>query len=904
MPKQTSGVPNNMKLSLSTALITATVGATAFLNMGPAYAQRQTVLKQIDLPHNYYFREMYLPQLTSGPSAVAFSPDGRTLVYSMQGSLWKQNVGTDTAEQLTDGPGYDFQPDWSGDGKRIAFVRYLNDAMEIYNFDPASGSVSPLTHNGGVNVEPRWSPDSQQVAWVSTAGTGHFHVFTGAPSPEGLRGAAVWPERKSNVPRYYYSAFDHELSPTWSPDGKELIYVSNPETVYGTGGLWRRSLSATAQPVAIRIEETSWKARPSWSPDGKRVVYSSYAGRQWQQLWMTTATGGGDPFPLSYGEFDATGPRWSLDGSRIAFISNRSGTTEIWVQDVLGGAQRKVDIKDKKYLHPMGELHIQTMDSEGQPLAARIAVTGSNGLAYAPEDAWVRADDGFDRRRSRFEIHYFHTEGEARIRVPAGNVSVTVWRGLENQVEKRTLQVAPNGTRDERIVIRPLALPPDWSKNWRSADVHVHMNYGGTYRNTPERLVRQAAAEDLDVVFSLVVNKEQRIPDIGYFSPRPRSAGSATHAVLLSYGQEFHTSYWGHLGLLGLNDHFLIPDYAAYPNTASASLYPTNGVIADLAHAQKALVGYVHPFDEPPNPDSRAPLTTGLPTDVALGKVDYYEVLGFSDHHASADVWYRLLNCGFRPSAAAGTDAMANYASLRGPVGMNRVYALIGVKETAGAAAADSADAPGPVISPEIAAAAWAEAHGRPAPRLASWLDGLRHGHTLATNGPLLGLTVEGQPPGAEIQLQSGASGPGASGGGTSTLHYKGFLRSIVPVDHLELVVNGKVVRTIRRGKDRSASDFEGTAKVTGNGWILVRAWNDGATPEVFDIYPYGTTNPVFFRTEGAATHCGPDADFFLKWLNRLESAASTHEGYNTPAERDATLRDISAAAAVISQRK
>ena len=128
--------------------------------------------------------------------------------------------------------------------------------------------------------------------------------------------------------------------------------------------------------------------------------------------------------------------------------------------------------------------------------------------------------------------------------------------------------------------------------------------------------------------------------------------------------------------------------------------------------------------------------------------------------------------------------------------------------------------------------------------------------------------------------------------------------RSIVPIDHLELIVNGKVARTIRLAKDRSAADFEGSTKVTGNGWVLVRAWNEGAVPEVFDIYPYGTTNPVFFRTAGAATHCGRDADFFLKWLSRLEAAASAHRDYNTPAERAATLREISAAAAVMTQRK
>ena len=46
-------------------------------------AGREPVLKQIDLPHNYYFREMYLPQLTSGPQYPVFSPDGAELVYSM-----------------------------------------------------------------------------------------------------------------------------------------------------------------------------------------------------------------------------------------------------------------------------------------------------------------------------------------------------------------------------------------------------------------------------------------------------------------------------------------------------------------------------------------------------------------------------------------------------------------------------------------------------------------------------------------------------------------------------------------------------------------------------------------------------------------------------------------------------
>ena len=68
-------------------------------------------------------------------------------------------------------------------------------------------------------------------------------------------------------------------------------------------------------------------------------------------------------------------------------------------------------------------------------------------------------------------------------------------------------------------------------------------------------------------------------------------------------------------------------------------------------------MGYVHPFDSVPDP-GKDPLTSELPADVALGKVDYIEVLGFSDHKSTAEVWYKLLNCGFRLPTAAGTDFM------------------------------------------------------------------------------------------------------------------------------------------------------------------------------------------------------------------------------------------------------
>jgi Tol biopolymer transport system component len=147
------------------------------------------VLKQIDVPHPYYFREMYLPQLTTGPSSVAWAPDSKSVVYSMGGSLWVQNTDSQTAEQLTAGPGYDYQPDWSFDGRWIVYAKYNQDAIQLWTLDLASKKAQPLTQDRSVNLEPRFSPDGKRIAFVSTSFHGRFHIFIGRfESPRDVSG--------------------------------------------------------------------------------------------------------------------------------------------------------------------------------------------------------------------------------------------------------------------------------------------------------------------------------------------------------------------------------------------------------------------------------------------------------------------------------------------------------------------------------------------------------------------------------------------------------------------------------------------------------------------------------------------------------------------------------------------
>jgi TolB protein len=824
----------------------------------PLSAQREPVLRQVKVPHAYYYREMYLPQATSGPSSVTWSPDGRELIYSMQGSLWRQRVGSLEARQITSGPGYDYQPDWSPDGGSVAYASYHEDAIHLRVLNLATGISTLLISNGAVNIEPRWSPDGRRIAFVSSQYQGRWHIFIAAVSPAGGLDsvARLTLDRASGLPRYYYGAHDQYLSPTWSPDGSELIFISNRGHIWGSGGFWRSQARPGAEPRELYYEETTWKARPDWSRDGKRVVYSSYLGRLWHQLWLMTANGG-DPLQLTYREGDATGARWSPDGRRIAYISNERGNTALFIVSVPGGAIEQVQLKRRTYRYPVARLKLTVVNrTNGRTMPARVSITTPDGRSFAPDEAWRHADDGFDRRQRPMEYGYFHTPGSSVLNLLVGTVSIEVSRGPEYKVYRRTMTLRGDSSASVRVVLDRLADLP--ATGWYSGDLHVHMNYGGAYRNNPAHLAFQAQAEDVHVVENLIVNKEGRIPDIQYFRGRPDPVSNA--GTIIVHDQEYHTSFWGHTGFLGLSRNIVLPGYAGYANTAAASLAPINATVLDLARAQGAVTGYVHPFDSYRNPsDSTKPLTHELPVDVALAKVDYYEVLGFiDDYMANTKVWYQLLNCGFRLAAGGGTDAMANFASLRGPVGMNRVFVKSGRLD------------------------------------YQRWLDGLKAGRSFATNGPLLGLTINRRDLGDQIDLPAGRH----------ELVARVSLRSYVPIDQLEVVNNGQVIAELSLSGSRTSVDTMLRISASASGWYVLRARGSKPTDPVLDLYPYASTSPIYVIVGGKPIRSRVDAEYFLAWIDRLEKAALANHDWNTEEEKASTMSTLQRARAEFEARR
>jgi len=189
---------------------------------------------------------------------------------------------------------------------------------------------------------------------------------------------------------------------------------------------------------------------------------------------------------------------------------------------------------------------------------------------------------------------------------------------------------------------------------------------------------------------------------------------------------------------------------------------------------------------------------------------------------------------------------------LRGPVGMNRVFLNISA----------------PAKPQQIK-------------------DALHAGRTFATNSALLGFEISERKPGDTVELSTAKA---------STYHAS--LRSIVPIDHFEVIYNGRVVATHALDTARTSADVEGTLNLDQSGWLALRAWNEHADPHVQDIYPYATTSPVYVKLRGSAPKYPADAKFFVRWLDRTLESASARTDYNSAREKTDTLEYLQSARA------
>jgi TolB protein len=130
---------------------------------------------------------------------------------------------------------------------------------------------------------------------------------------------------------------------------------------------------------------------------------------------------------------------------------------------------------------------------------------------------------------------------------------------------------------------------------------------------------------------------------------------------------------------------------------------------------------------------------------------------------------------------------------------------------------------------------------------------------------------------------------------GENKIEFTGWLRSIVPVDHLEVICNGNVVRDLKLNGNPQSADEKGTVSISQTGCVLRASSNKPEHPEL-DDYVYATTSPIYVREAGLVPKPMGDAAFFITWIDRLIETTKANGNWNTAAERVPVLRTLDAA--------
>ena len=598
----------------------------------------------------------------------------------------------------------------------------------------------------------------------------------------------------------------------------------------------------------IHKEETLYRTRPAWSPDGKRFVYASHLGGQFTNLFVLP-TGGGEPYKLTFGEYDTFLPRWSPDGEWIAAVSNERGLPQITILKSWGGEQHLIPIAQKKWSRPSGTVAVTIVDeATGRPTEARVYHTAADGKPHTPDDAYERVSQ-LDRR-------LFHTRGEYQTDAPAGPLTIEVVKGFEYEPAKVTVQVVAGQTTPARVTLRRMINLK--ARGWYSGSNHVHMNYAGNLHNTPENIFMMNAAEDADVIGLQIANKDNRILDYQFFVPGQAQHPLSTPQRIMHVGQEYRPPFYGHISLFNLQKHLISPFVTGYEGTGVESLYPSNTDILRYAKEQGGIGAYVHPYT-----GARDPLETTLgtaktfPVDVALGAVSYHELWSQNAGDAPLLVWYRVLNSGFRVPVTGGEDSISNLHDIELVASVRGYFHLGGQPLT------------------------WA-----------NWMKAFLAGRGFVTNGPLIEFTANGKMPGEELAVARGAR-----------VQLKADVSSIATLARVEVVRNGEVVHTATLAADRrhATIDLPVTAEVSG--WYSVRAIGPDRTFPVENTRPQAVTNPVYVIVDGRPIRDRASAEYFVKWIDRLNEMAAAHPGWRSEREKAHVLGQFAEAQAIYRQR-
>jgi hypothetical protein len=494
------------------------------------------------------------------------------------------------------------------------------------------------------------------------------------------------------------------------------------------------------------------------------------------------------------------------------------------------------------------------------PCRAWVSIAGKRLFQPGPESCTPYARD-----RS------FSCDGSFVIEVPVGKATIHVERGKEYRPIDKEVVVQPAQTTNVDITLERWVNM--YKEGWCSADMHCHFGLGDL------RVLKQLALAD-DINFEPLLtlwNHQTKTPAGGSWPSWPGGfsiQADPTHIVTFRNqeierigGDAFEST--GALLMFGLTKPVeMPPGNSRYPCDAvlgraakeaspeciidtDKPIWGENVVGAAFGLFDSVQVCHNHYHRETTSPigwgmagaeieeEQNEGPSTSLGTPARAGPNGPDRVLGGQDELflRTNSTYYRFLNCGFR-LAATGGSAMGVMAV---PLGYSRTYAKLD----------------GPLTE-------------------ANYLKAIHAGRTFATSGPVLTLTADGLDCGAEIRYSTGPAKP---------VRIEARLRSIQPIDSIELVSNGKVIKSINLDDRPSSPVLEESIELAfeprRSGWVAARAIYTAPDGRLRQAH----TSPVYVTVDGKPTASKADAEHMIRWIDRLLQVADKPGRYKSGTE-------------------
>ncbi len=488
-------------------------------------------------------------------------------------------------------------------------------------------------------------------------------------------------------------------------------------------------------------------------------------------------------------------------------------------------AQRAVRLRNQIW----GHLLVTTIDqATGRKVDARCYLTDASGHGWTPSGAitYVKPPESD-----------FIDAGSFEIELPPGTYTLRIERGTEYRPYLRQLTIKGGE------ILREKAELSRWfnmnARGWYSGDLHNHRNW----REMPEILL----SEDLNLA-PTITNWVFISRTISLQPPANMSAirrVDATHVYSI-YDSEIERNGEGPgaIDLLGLQKPIEFYGYGlAPPNTTFTTQTHKQGGYVDaekitwrdgaalVALHQVDSIGLVY--------NSFSPYGVELGGGTISQNKAVYSTPGGRMYWAM-DVYYRLLNCGFKLAVSAGTASGVKPS----PLGYNRVYVYL----------------PGTFS-------------------YNGWFHALKAGHSFATNGPMLFLTVNGHEPGDTVQFFTDARNT------TRLVRVYSEVYSLGPIARLEILWKGRIVKQVIAPPDVHKLSADITIPINHTGWFVARAFEKPT-----ETVHFAHTSPVYVRVGDDPGIVPEDAKYMMRLMQQEVTFYQNLAGFRTIADQQAII--------------